>query len=356
MTDLGGHSLNGTGFTARVSDGARLSAADVLAWRDLLRIAAPQGHAFLTPTFTAAAARAFGRVQVCFIEDGAGIAAILPYQYLSPFSAVMKAGVRVGEEMNDLFSIIARPTFRCSPGEMLRFAGLNYLYFTHLEETQSQYGLTGEQPSGGLRILLPNGGARYLEDLSRTNPKFSKDTERRERRAEKDIGPIRFCLRESNPTMWLQQVIAAKRAQYLRTKNIDWLAAPGRRKLLELLAHSNDPDCSPVVSTLMFGDTWAAIHFGLTSKNTLHYWFPVYNPSFAAYAPGRLLLHHVIANAHEAGIQVIDRGAGESQAKMDFPSERHLFYTGAWHTSSLRAFVYAGYRSASSRLSRLRRQ
>jgi CelD/BcsL family acetyltransferase involved in cellulose biosynthesis len=135
---------------------------------------------------------------------------------------------------------------------------------------------------------------------------------------------------------------------------MDWLAVPGRTKLLETLAAMREPDCSPMVSTLMFGDTWAAIHFGLRSGRTLHYWFPVYNPELMSYAPGRLLLHHVIMNAATANIDVIDRGEGESQAKRDFPSERHMFYAGVWHRPGVRSFIYRAFKSASWRLEHMK--
>jgi CelD/BcsL family acetyltransferase involved in cellulose biosynthesis len=341
---------------SRIADASNLSETDVLAWRELARSCAPQGNAFISPAFTVAASKAYRHVKVCFVEDASGIVAILPYQFLSPFAAAMGAAVRVGEEMSDQFSVVARAEFRCSPRDLLRLAKLNHLYFTHLEESQERHGLSGEKPSGGLRILLPNGGASYLEELRRSDPKFSKDTERRLRKAVQDLGPVQFRLEESDPAAWLPRVIAEKRAQYLRTKNMDWLEATGRTTLLETLAHLRDADCSPVVSTLMFGDQWAAIHFGLRSNKTLHYWFPVYNPELASYAPGRLLLHHVILHAQAAGLELIDRGEGESQAKRDFPSERHLFYSGVWSRPGARGFLYRAYQSAGWRLSRLQRK
>lgn len=347
MSNLQSHAM-----ASRIVDADSLSDEDVLAWRSLADVVAPSGNAFLSPTFTKAAAVAYGRVKVCFIEDGAGVAAVLPYQSPSAFAAALGAAVRVGEEMNDLFGLIARPTFHCTPEKLLALAHLNHIYFTHLDASQNRHGLTGERPSGGLRILLPKGGAAYLDELRRSDPKFVRDTERRIRKAAQEVGPIRFRMAEADAAEWLPRVLAEKRAQYVRTKNVDWLAAPGRRRLLEILAQSMEPDCRPMVSTLTFGDTWAAIHFGLRSYKTLHYWFPVYNPALATYAPGRLLLHHVISNAQDAGLEVIDRGGGESQAKRDFPSERRSYYSGVWYRPGVRSLIYRACQSAAWRLSR----
>ncbi len=340
-------------YKARFVMGDSLSDNDVLAWRELLQVSAPLGNAFVSPTFAAAAAKVYGRVEACFIESSSGLAAVFPYQFPTAFAAAARAAVRVGEEMSDLFGVIARPDFRCTPQELLAWADLNYIYFTHLEEAQLDLGLSGEKPEGGLRIRLPHGGAAYLEDLRRSDPKFSKDTERRLRKAAQELGESRFCLEEPDPAAWLPRVLAEKRAQYLRTGHDDWLAPPGRSKLLEILSHVREPDCSPIVSTLAFGDTWAAIHFGLRAGRTLHYWFPVYNPALASYAPGRLLLHHIIANADQGGIEIIDRGSGESQAKRDFPSERHMFYSGVWYRPGLRSFIYRAFQSAVWRMPKL---
>lgn len=343
-------------FTARICDAADLTDNDVAAWSRLLRDTVPDGNAFLSPAFVRAAGQAYGRVEVCVLEDDSGLAAVFPYQFSSAFAAAMRAAVRVGEEMSDHFSVIARRGFRSNPQELLSWARLNHLYFTHLDESQLGHGLTGEAPSGGLRILLPKGGAAYLEDLRSSDAKFSKDTERRQRKAVQDLGPARFCMAEADPATWLQRVLKEKREQYLRTGKGDWLALPGRRTLLERLAEAREPDCTPIVSTLIYGDVWAAIHFGLRSDKTLHYWFPVYNPALSTYAPGRLLLHHVISNAQHAGIEIIDRGAGESQAKRDFPSERRVFLSGVWHRPGLRALAYRAYQSAIWRAESLRQR
>jgi CelD/BcsL family acetyltransferase involved in cellulose biosynthesis len=340
-------------YKARLVMGGSLSATDVSAWRELLQSSAPLGNAFVSPTFVAAAAKAYGRVETCFIENAAGLAAVFPYQFPTTFAAAVRAAVRVGEEMSDLFGVVSRPEFRCTAAEMLAWSDLNYIYFTHLEEAQLSVGLSGEKPEGGLRILLPRGGAAYLDELRLSDPKFSKDTERRLRKAAQELGESRFCLAEPAPAGWLSRILAEKRAQYLRTGKGDWLATSGRSKLLEILSHVDEPDCSPIVSTLSFGDTWAAMHFGLRAGRTLHYWFPVYNPALASYAPGRLLLHHIISNADQGGIEMIDRGTGESQAKRDFPSERHLFYSGVWYRPGMHSYVYRAYQSALWKMSKL---
>ncbi|MBP6013214.1 MAG: GNAT family N-acetyltransferase [Alphaproteobacteria bacterium] len=245
--------------------------------------------------------------------------------------------------MNDHFGVVADPSFRTSPPELLKLAGLHYFYFTHLTGHQAQYGLSGEKSAGGLRIQLPDGGAAYWSLLERRDQKFARDTERRERKAIQELGPLRFMFDDG---AGLTTLLAEKRKQYLRTGKGDWLGMPGRTALLQQLATSRASECRGVLSSLWFGETWAATHFGLMSERTLHYWLPVYNAELSTLAPGRLLLRNVILNAGAAGIKAIDRGMGETQAKNDFPSERQIFSSGAWHRPGVRSLSYRAYQSA----------
>jgi CelD/BcsL family acetyltransferase involved in cellulose biosynthesis len=118
----------------------------------------------------------------------------------------------------------------------------------------------------------------------------------------------------------------------------------------------SDPDCRATLSTLHAGDRWIGSHFGLMHGSTLHYWFPVYNPQMRNFGPGRLLIKAIIDASIENGVTRIDRGAGDSQAKLDFETSRHQFLRGIW---SRPGFASLGYRAALSmqwRLQTLRKR
>ena len=328
------------GATARVLPIAELAEPDLQAWDSLLAAQHPEGNAFLSSNFARCAARGWPDARACLIADAQGLAAVLPWQSAPGVGRLLGAGERIGEEMNDSFGIVARSGFSISPRALLGLANLNHLYFTHLAEEQQAFGLQGEKPRTGLRIELPQGGAAYWAELAKADRKFTSDTERRLRKAQEDLGPMRFTLAAENPAALLEEVLAHKRDQYLRTGKGDWLARPGRTRLLQELARTNAPDCSGQLSVLSFGDSWAAMHFGLRSRRTLHYWFPVYNPALNSYAPGRLLLHAIIHHAEAAGLTVIDRGIGESAAKRDFVSTPRQYFSGVWHRPSAGGLSY----------------
>ena len=58
-----------------------------------------------------------------------------------------------------------------------------------------------------------------------------------------------------------------------------------------------------------------AAHFGLRAGGILHWWFPVYDPAFARFSPGWLLLCAVIDAAPEFGLDRIDLGRGVDDYK-----------------------------------------
>jgi CelD/BcsL family acetyltransferase involved in cellulose biosynthesis len=133
------------------------------------------------------------------------------------------------------------------------------------------------------------------------------------------------------------------------------MGSPRKRKFLEALAAVDDPDCRPTLSTLHAGEEWIGSHFGLMYGETLHYWFPVYNPQMRNFGPGRLLIKAIIDTAEENGVKRIDRGAGDSQAKLDFATSRHEFLRGIWSRPGLASLAYRAGLSAQWRLKALRR-
>ena len=102
---------------------------------------------------------------------------------------------------------------------------------------------------------------------------------------------------------------------------------------------------------LYAGNQWVSGHFGLQSGATLHYWFPVYGERFSAYSPGRVLFKHVVLNARDAGITLIDRGEGDTAAKREFATESHQLYRGL-EAQGLRGQILAGAQRLAWRFSR----
>jgi CelD/BcsL family acetyltransferase involved in cellulose biosynthesis len=66
---------------------------------------------------------------------------------------------------------------------------------------------------------------------------------------------------------------------------------------------------------LLAGEKLVAAHFGLRSRRTLAWWFPVYESAFAAYSPGTILCLELARALGEQRLSLIDLGKGDEDYK-----------------------------------------
>jgi CelD/BcsL family acetyltransferase involved in cellulose biosynthesis len=325
-------------LSARIVAPSALDPALVALWDQLNREVPGLASPFLTVHYARAVEAAGARVRVCVISRDGAPAAFFPYQFRGRLASLFGDAGPLGAHMSDYVGLIAPQGLRLSTTRLLQLARLNHFAFSHLDASQEDYGLAGEQPRVGLRLRLD--GAEPLTQHLLQNPTYLKDSERRERQLARDVGPLRFTFDvQDNRAAVLEHLVDHKRGQYQRTKAPDSLAAPWTVRLLRALAGSRAPSCRGVLSTLYAGDTWLASHFGLAGNGMLQVWLPVYNPDFSRYAPGRLLTHRMIASCPEAGIGLVDRGEGDNPAKRELANEEHYYLRGAWHNRSVTSHV-----------------
>jgi CelD/BcsL family acetyltransferase involved in cellulose biosynthesis len=163
-------------------------------------------------------------------------------------------------------------------------------------------------------IDTSGGLAGYLGRASRSGKDNMGQARRRLAKAERTYGPVRFTA-DVVDDQALAQVVALKRAQYKATGATDYFADQARVDLLTQLLHTRATEFGGVLSTLHAGPHLIAAHFGLRADNVLHWWFPVYDPEFAALAPGWLLLRELVEASPALGITRLDLGRGEDEYK-----------------------------------------
>ena len=66
----------------------------------------------------------------------------------------------------------------------------------------------------------------------------------------------------------------------------------------------------------------------MMTDDILHYWFPVFDPSFSKYSPGTELLIRVAQTACSNGISKIDLGYGDDAYKFKFCNGRESLSCG----------------------------
>jgi CelD/BcsL family acetyltransferase involved in cellulose biosynthesis len=154
----------------------------------------------------------------------------------------------------------------------------------------------------------------YLSRASKSGRDNIGQARRRTARAEREHGSVTFRAQSSDleALAWL---VDRKRAQYAATGARDYFAPEHRRTLLSLLLDTKEPGCEGIMSTLHFGDTLVAAHVGIRSRSVLHWWFPAYDPEFASFAPGWIMLRELAQAAPELGLERIDLGRGDDEYK-----------------------------------------
>ena len=339
-------------LTARIARPSELTAAEIAVWDNLSSSQSKVASPFLSYQYAYAVEKAGTNVKVCVLMQDGRSCGFFPFQFANPVLQLFKSATPVGGQMTDYFGLIADQSLHITPEQLLTLAGLNHVSFSHLDESQLAFGLTGERPRSGLKIAC-----RQIEPGNVQTDIFSKkqvkENQRREHHLIEDIGPIRFIFdQQQHRTVHLHHLVEQKRRQYSRTEVPDALADKWKLKLLEQLLYTESATCTGILSQLYAGDQWVASHFGILGNGVLQYWLPVYNPAMAKYAPGKLLLKHIYAAAPLNNIHTIDRGEGITNGKSEIRSEEHRFYRGVWHNHAPSAFIVRSFQSLAWRLNK----
>lgn len=343
-----------TFYTSVVKKCEDLTGYEIDFWKNIQSQNVSLQHAFLSFSFCNTVSTVHPFVRICVIREKSKIVCFFPFQYRDHFHHRFKIAERVAGGMSDYFGLIALPGFVINIKHLCRLCDVNYLYYTHLDQSQIVYGFPAEVPEKGLLIKIGRNSDDYFKKLRKENRKLINDTERRQRRLENDFGGLKFKFNVelSQRNEVLNRLIIMKREQYSRTGVSDSLSSLWKRNLLLELVKLEDEHCKAICSNLFAGTTWVASHFGLQCKSKLHYWFPVYNSELAKYSPGRILTKYVITHAgmQLPGITSIDRGAGMTKAKTDFANAEHLYHKGTLYQNNLVGLGYNVFKALSWRL------
>lgn len=91
-------------------------------------------------------------------------------------------------------------------------------------------------------------------------------------------------------------------------------------KALENIRATESTNFAGMLSSAYVGDRLAAVHFGMRSHTTWHWWFPTYDPKLDKFSPGLILLLELARRAPDFGLDRIDLGRGDERYKASFAS------------------------------------
>ena len=179
---------------------------------------------------------------------------------------------------------------------------------------------------------LQSGFAAFYQRRLQQGSTRLRKTGQLARKLARQFGPLRFTLDDPDPQA-ARLLRLWKRAQYERTGALDVLAIPWVDQALQHFAEIKTPQFAGCLMTLRAGERIVAVHFGLRSRQIVHWWFPTYDPQLANYSPGLVMLVEAARELAADGCRRIDLGKGEEPFKASLTHDADEVAAGCWGAS-----------------------
>jgi CelD/BcsL family acetyltransferase involved in cellulose biosynthesis len=276
-----------------------------------LGLAPALGSPFLSAEFARIIGELRPDARVAVFDDGHTAGAFLAFQVDGE-----GVGRPIGATIADAQAVMCDPDWDFDAREIVAAAGLSCWHFDHLVLSQQPFAPYYRQRHRAPLVDLRAGHEHFLGEVRAHSRDLLAQVGRRRRKLEREVGPVVCEWQSSQPGDDLMQLEQWKSDQYARDQTWDRFAAPWIAEAVRRLVPSRDPACTGVLTALRAGDRLVAAHFGLLGADRLSWWFPAYDPEFARYSPGLILLLSLIAAAAERDVPVIDLGRGEHGYKL----------------------------------------
>ena len=299
-----------------------LSADEINLWQSFQDQNSSYRSPYFSPQFTLAvgSVRQDARVAIC--EDDSRIQAFFPF-HLREFGI----GKPIGGPLSDYHGIIARQGFEFDARDLIQRCGLKLFDFSHLLPCQRPFLPYARRAIKSSYLDLSGGFDVYLENRRLAGTSQISSVKRQLRKLERDIDPIRFVPRDMNEKAF-DLLLRWKINQYKRTRAPVIFEHSWTVELLRKLRSYQDEYFDGRLSTLYLNDRPIAVHMGLVSKLSWHYWFPAFDRNIGRYSPGLILLLKLAEFAAGSGIEELDLGHGNEPYKRVFASHEREVIAG----------------------------
>jgi CelD/BcsL family acetyltransferase involved in cellulose biosynthesis len=267
---------------------------------------------YFAPQFTRIVGEVRSDAGVAVLEEGGH-----PVGFFSFERRHFGRGRPPGVPISDYQGVVHRPGLDWDAAELVRACGLRVFEFDHFLAAQAPFAPFHRARSESPLIDLSKGFSEYRDELRRRSHGLVQTVERKMRKLEREVGPLRFELSARDERV-LRQLREWKSAQYRATGKRDVFRLAWVNGIVERILATDESGFAGVLSALWAGDELVAAHFGMRSDRVLHWWFPSYSPRFAPYSPGSLLLWRIIEALDAGPVRCIDLGRGDDPYKERF--------------------------------------
>lgn len=248
-------------------------------------------------------------VRIAVLRDHGRIVGFLPVR-LGAFTAMA-----AGAPMCDYQAVIAEPGLVVRPRDLVRALGVGRFDFSHMMEGQAPFVRHAHGRDQSFIVDMPEGYDAYAVQR-RAETTALKDLDKKRRKAEREIGPLRFTA-QSDSRADFEQLWLWKREQLRRTGQTDIFGAPWIMRLMEDLFERREPEFGGLFSTLHAGERLIAAQFHLRGQHTIHAWMIAHDAEFERYSPGLLTFQDIMRWMGPTPYTRLDLGPGDYRFKRE---------------------------------------
>ena len=282
-------------------------------WRALQGAESGYRSPFFSVEFLQIVAHHRRDVEIGLLRDGPAITGFLPFHRRPGGRGVPLAG-----PIADYQGLLGRAPGGLRPAEMLGACGLSHYDYDHALGSSTIFREAAFRRTASPLIEL-GGGFDGWHGARRKATSAIRNTERKMRKMDREIGPLRFDPDSRDPAAW-DSLTGWKRAA-LADKGVALiLDTPWVQGVTGDIRATEGPGLAGRLSTLHAGDRLVAVHFGMRSDRAWHWWFPAFDPAMSAYSPGLALLLMCARQAAAEGLDELDLGRGTERYKREFAS------------------------------------
>ena len=241
------------------------------------------------------------------LEQDGVVAGFLPFQRQAG-----DVGQPVGHRVNDFQAGIFTPELNVDVRELLAPCRLKRLHFDHQLANQTCFTPYELLRSSSPYADLSTGFAAYADQRDLQNR--IQQARRKVRSMVRELGPVRFMLDVAEPSV-LHRLIAWKSEQVESKWARNMLSCPWVVALMNDLLQVRTVTCGALLSAIYAGDRPVAVHFGIRTERTFHWWFAAYDSTAGRFSPGNYLLLKLMEELAGNGITRFDFGKGDETYK-----------------------------------------
>lgn len=285
-------------------------------WRTHQRANAALRSPYLTPEWAQTIGAVRDDARICVIDGGAGF---LGAQRISRFAAM-----GLGAPIADYQGMVGPSDLVFEQGAVCRALNVGRI---DLANAPAGTLLRAAGEDGSWIAEVSGGCDLYAAALKQRRGEFVRQSEKKERKFEREFGPIEFRARSAERRDF-ETLIAWKNAQLERTGQPQIWARPWVRHTLDACFAADTNTFGGMLFTLHARDQLVAGAFCLRSERVLHLWLLGHDTSYDAYSPGVQLARRAVYWAAEHGFAEVDFGAGDYQYKRQLSTTQRVLERG----------------------------